>query len=472
MKITSDITVLGAGPGGYVAAFYAADLGREVVLIDQEPNPGGVCLYRGCIPSKALLHVAKLIYETKEASKWGISFGAPEIDLNKLRSFKESVVSKLTGGLGQLSKQRKINYIQGKGKFLSDRELLVESANGEEITVEFNNCIIATGSLAASIPQFNVDPERIWNSRTALNLPTIPKRLLTIGGGYIGLELSTVYASLGSEVTVVEMLPNILNGADRDLVMFLEKSLKNKLKAIYVNTKVTKVERTSNGIAVEFEGQNVEPKVQEFDYVLISVGRVPNSKNIGLENTAVKVNDRGFIIVDKSLKTHSEKIWAIGDVIGNPMLAHKASAEAKVAVESIIGKKVEFEPRAIPAVVYTDPEIAWAGITELEAKQKGLNVKIGKFPWAASGRATTMDRNDGITKIIADAETDIVIGVGIAGPGAGELIAEGALAIEMAANVKDLALTIHPHPTLSETIMEAAEAYFGHSPHFFRPKRN
>jgi dihydrolipoamide dehydrogenase len=471
MKITSELTVLGAGPGGYIAAFYAADLGKEVTLIDQEPNPGGVCLYRGCIPSKALLHIAKLIYEAKEAEKWGISFGKPEINLDKIRKFKENVVSKLTGGLGQLSKQRKINYIQGKGKFINDRELLVESANGEEIIVEFQNCIIATGSLAASIPAFNVDPDRIWNSRSALNLPVIPQKLLTIGGGYIGLELSTVYASLGSDVTVVEMLPNILNGVDRDLAIFLEKSLKNKLKAIYTNTKVSKVEKTANGVAVEFEGANVEPKVQEFDYVLVSVGRIPNSKNIGLENTKVQVNEKGFIIVNHSLKTHSERIWAIGDVVGNPMLAHKASAEGKIAVESILGKNAVFEPKAIPAVVYTDPEIAWAGITELEAKQNGLNIKIGKFPWAASGRATTMDRADGITKIIADAETDTVLGVGIAGPGAGELIAEGTLAIEMAANVADIALTIHPHPTLSETMMEAAESYFGHSPHFYKPKK-
>ncbi|MGK9475642.1 dihydrolipoyl dehydrogenase [Melioribacter sp. OK-6-Me] len=471
MSTNTQLAVIGAGPGGYAAAFLAADLGMQVTLIDKEKNPGGVCLYRGCIPSKALLHVARLINEAEEAKKWGIHFGKPKIDIDKLREFKDDVVGKLTGGLGQLSKQRKVNYIQGKASFVNSSTLLVEKVDGSTEEVIFEKAILATGSVPAAIPAFSIGSDRVMDSTAALELKDVPEKLLVIGGGYIGLELSTVYASLGSKVTVVEMMPGILPGADRDLVAVLERRLKSKLENIYVNTKVVELKETREGIEVKLEGDKVEKPAQTFNKVLVSVGRRPVTEGLGLENTAVKVNQKGFVVVDKTLKTDDDKIYAIGDLVGNPMLAHKASAEGKVAVESILGKRVAFEPNAIPAVVFTDPELAWAGVTETEAREKGIKYEVAKFPWGASGRATTLDRNDGMTKLIIEPETERIIGVGIVGVGAGDLIAEGTLAIEMGANANDLELTIHPHPTLSETLMFAAELYYGRATDMYRPKR-
>ncbi|MEG8946151.1 dihydrolipoyl dehydrogenase [Rosettibacter firmus] len=470
MSIKTQLAIIGAGPGGYAAAFYAADLGMQVTLIDMEKNPGGVCLYRGCIPSKALLHVAKLINEAEEADKFGINFGKPEIDINKLREFKNNVVNKLTGGLGQLGKQRKVNYINGKATFLNSNTLSVAKLDGSSETVEFEKAIIATGSIPARIPNLSINSNRVMDSTAALELSDIPERLLVIGGGYIGLELSTVYSALGSKVTVVEMLPGLLPGADRDLVAVLERKLKTKLN-IYVETKVTEITEVNDGIKVKLEGKNVTEPEMIFDKVLISIGRKPVTDGFGLENTKVKVNEKGFIVVDKQLRTDDPNIYAIGDVVGNPMLAHKASAEGKVAVEAILGKKSVFEPNAIPAVVFTDPEIAWAGITETEAQSKGIKYEVAKFPWGASGRATTLDRNDGLTKLIIEPETERIIGIGLVGVNAGDLISEGTLAIEMGATVKDLELTIHPHPTLSETMMFAAEVFYGHATDLYRPKR-
>lgn len=471
MSTKTQLAVIGAGPGGYAAAFLAADLGMEVTLIDMEKNPGGVCLYRGCIPSKALLHVAKLLNEAEEAKKWGIDFGKPKIDIDKLREFKDGVVGKLTGGLGQLSKQRKVNYIQGRASFVNSTALLVEKTDGSTEEVVFEKAILATGSVPASVPAFSIGSDRVMDSTAALELKDVPKRLLVVGGGYIGLELSTVYASLGSKVTVVEMMPGILPGADRDMVAVLERRLKSRFENIYVNTKVVELKETKKGIEVKLEGDKVDNPVQTFDKALVSVGRKPVTKGLGLENTSVKVNEKGFVIVDRTMKTDDDKIYAIGDIVGNPMLAHKAAAEGKVAVEAIMGKRVAFEPNAIPAVVFTDPELAWAGITETEAREKGIKYEVAKFPWGASGRATTLDRNDGMTKLIIDPETERIIGVGIVGVGAGDLIAEGTLAIEMGANANDLELTIHPHPTLSETMMFAAELYYGRATDMYRPKR-
>ncbi|AFN74098.1 Pyruvate dehydrogenase E3 component [Melioribacter roseus P3M-2] len=471
MSTKTQLAVIGAGPGGYAAAFLAADLGMEVTLIDMEKNPGGVCLYRGCIPSKALLHVAKLLNEAEEAKKWGIDFGKPKIDIDKLREFKDGVVGKLTGGLGQLSKQRKVNYIQGRASFVNSTALLVEKTDGSTEEVVFEKAILATGSVPASVPAFSIGSDKVMDSTAALELKDVPKRLLVVGGGYIGLELSTVYASLGSKVTVVEMMPGILPGADRDMVAVLERRLKSRFENIYVNTKVVELKETKKGIEVKLEGDKVDNPVQTFDKVLVSVGRKPVTKGLGLENTSVKINEKGFVSVDGTMKTDDDKIYAIGDIVGNPMLAHKAAAEGKVAVEAIMGKRVAFEPNAIPAVVFTDPELAWAGITETEAREKGIKYEVAKFPWGASGRATTLDRNDGMTKLIIEPETERIIGVGIVGVGAGDLIAEGTLAIEMGANANDLELTIHPHPTLSETMMFAAELYYGRATDMYRPKR-
>lgn len=471
MSLQTELAVIGGGPGGYAAAFLAADLGMQVTLIDLEKNPGGVCLYRGCIPSKALLHVAKLINEAEEAKKWGIDFGKPKIDINKLRDFKNGVVNKLTGGLGQLAKQRKVNYINGKASFVNSKTLNVTKSDGSNEEIIFGKAIIATGSVPTKIPGLSIDSPRVMDSTSALEINDVPKKLLVIGGGYIGLELSTVYSSLGSEVTVVEMLPGLLPGADRDLVVVLEKRLKNLLKNIFTETKVVELKDNGNSITVRLEGNKVSEPFQTFDKVLISIGRKPVTDGLELKNTNVKVDERGFIIVDKSLKTNDENIYAIGDIVGNPMLAHKAAAEGKVAVEAIHGKKVAFEPNAIPAVVFTDPEIAWAGMTETEAKAKGMKYEAVKFPWAASGRATTLDRNDGLTKLIIDPDSERILGVSIVGVGAGDMIAEGTLAIEMGATVRDLELTIHPHPTLSETMMFAAELFYGHATDMYRPKR-
>jgi dihydrolipoamide dehydrogenase len=466
-----NIAVIGAGPGGYAAAFLAADLGMKVTLIDPELNPGGVCLYRGCIPSKALLHVAKLIDESRHAKNWGIDYSEPKIDVPRLRTWKDGVIKKLTGGLGQLSKQRKIEYIQGQAIFENSNTLKISRTNGSEESLTFDRIVIATGSRPAIIPSLKLETPRVMDSTSALDLSEVPGTLLVVGGGYIGLELGTVYAALGCKVSVVEMLPGLLPGADRDLVLPLHKRMEKIFDAILLNTTVSAVKEESSGIRVTFDGPEVKEREKVFDKVLVSVGRKPNSEIPGLEKTQVKVGPRGFIQVNKQLQTEDSAIYAIGDVVGEPMLAHKASHEGRTAVEAIAGHKVAFEPNAIPAVVFTDPEIAWCGLTETQAQKENREIKVAKFPWGASGRAMTLDRTEGTTKLIVDPQTDRVLGVGIVGVGAGELIAEGVLAIEMGALAHDIALTIHPHPTLSETVMESAEVFLGTSTHVYRPKR-
>jgi dihydrolipoyl dehydrogenase len=469
---TLRVAVIGGGPGGYAAAFLAADLGMNVTLIDPEANPGGVCLYRGCIPSKALLHVAKLLEEAEQAKNWGIEFAAPKVDLGKLRGWKESVVKKLTGGLGQLAKQRKVTFLQGKAAFVNGTTLKVtKTAAGGEETLTFDRIVIATGSRPTVVPSLKLDSPRLMDSTGALDLQDIPKTLLVIGGGYIGLELGSVYATLGTKVTCVEMMPGLLPGADRDLVLPLHKRLEKLFAAILLNTTVKSLKDEKTGIRVTFEGPDVKEKEQVFERVLMSVGRRPNSEIPGLDKTKVKVNQKGFIEINEQRQTDEPTVYAIGDVAGEPMLAHKAMHEGRTAVEAIAGHKVAFEPSAIPAVVFTDPEIAWAGLTQAEAEAKGVEVEIVRFPWAASGRAVTLDRTEGVTKLLIDKKTERVLGGAIVGPGAGDMIAEIVLAIEMAATAYDLGHTIHPHPTLSETIMEAAEIFYGTPTDLYRPKR-
>jgi len=471
---STQLVVIGGGPGGYAAAFFAADMGLNVTLVDMEKNPGGVCLFRGCIPSKALLHVAKVASEAKHAANWGLTYSEPKIDLDKLRGFKESVVLKLTGGLGQVAKMRKVTYVQGKATFVSPTELSVELVGGgDKQSLTFDHAIIATGSHPTKIPGLSIKSDRVMDSTGALDLPEIPATLLVVGGGYIGLELGSVYAALGTKVTVVEMTDGLLPGADRDLVAFLARRLETTLHKILLKTRVTGMEETKKGIKVLMEGEGLADadKAQVFDRVLVSIGRRPNSAVPGLDKTGVQVNEKGFIQVDAAMRTSTSNIFAIGDVVGEPMLAHKASHEARVAVEAIMGHKVAFEPQAIPAVVFTDPEVAWCGLTETEAKKQGRKVEIAKFPWAAIGRAIAIDRPDGMTKLVIDPDTERILGVGLVGAGAGENIAEGVLAVEMAALASDLKLTIHPHPTMSETLMEAAEVFFGHATHVYRPKK-
>jgi dihydrolipoamide dehydrogenase len=473
MPQTTQVVVIGAGPGGYAAAFYAADRGMQVALVDPAVNPGGVCLYRGCIPSKALLHVAEVINEARHAEAWGVSFGAPKIDVDRVRAFKTKVVKQLTGGVGLLSKQRKITYIQGTAGFVDPRRLEIKTEDGGTDTLTFEHAIIATGSTPATVPGLSLDSPRVMDSTGALELPDIPASLLVIGGGYIGLELGSVYAALGTKVTVVEMTDGLLPGADRDLVNVLAKRIESICEAVLLNTKVVAMKDAKGGVAVTFEGEGLaaDAKERTFDRVLVAVGRRPNSAVPGLDRTAVKVDRRGFIEVDGARRTAEPSIFAIGDVVGEPMLAHKASHEGRVAVDAIAGERVAFEPLAIPAVVFTDPEIAWCGLTENDAKKQKREVAVARFPWAASGRALTLDRPDGMTKLIVDPKTGRVLGVGIVGPGAGELIAEGVLAVEMGANATDISLSIHAHPTLSETLMESAEVFFGHATHVYRPKK-
>ena len=473
MASTTQLVVIGAGPGGYAAAFYAADRGLQVSLVDPEPNPGGVCLYRGCIPSKALLHVADVLTEAQHAAAWGIEFGAPRIDVGKVRAFKERVVAQLTGGVGQVARMRKVNYIQGRAAFRDAGSLDITRADGGGDVLAFEHAIIATGSRPSTVPGLSIESPRLMDSTAALDLPDVPGSLLVIGGGYIGLELGSVYAALGSKVTVVEMTPGLLPGADRDLVNVLAKRIETICEAVLLNTKVTALKDTGSGIAVTFEGDLPEGMAKErtFDRVLMSVGRRPNSAVPGLEKTRVRVGDRGFIDVNPARQTAEPTVYAIGDVVGEPMLAHKASHEARVAVDAILGERTAFEPLAIPAVVFTDPELAWCGLTESDAAKQNRDVTITRFPWGASGRAITLDRTDGLTKLVVDPKTERILGVGIVGPGAGELISEGVLAVEMGATAADLKLTIHPHPTLSETLMESAEVFFGEATHVYKPKR-
>lgn len=467
---TVQVAVLGAGPGGYAAAFLAADLGMSVALIDEHANPGGVCLYRGCIPSKALLHVARLVAEARHAAAWGLDFGTPRIDLDKLRAFKQGVVDKLTGGTGQLARQRKVTFIQGRASLADPHSCVVSTRDGQ-VTVRFEHGVLATGSRPATIPGLPAGDPRVIDSTGALELESIPTRLLVIGGGYIGLELGTVYAALGSKVTVVEMLPGLLPGADRDLVAILQRRFESVCERVLLSTRVAGVADAGADLEVTLESSDGTQSRERFDKVLVAVGRKPNSQVPGLDRTRVRVNRRGFIEVDPQRRTNEPTLFAIGDVAGEPMLAHKASAEGRVAVEAIAGHKVIFEPRAIPAVVFTDPELAWCGLTEAQAKEQGVDVKVARFPWAASGRAMTLDRTDGLTKLIIDAESERVLGMGVVGVGAGELIAEGVLAVEMAALASDVGLSIHAHPTLSETTMEAADAFYGMATHIIRPRR-
>ncbi|MDR9457641.1 MAG: dihydrolipoyl dehydrogenase [Salegentibacter sp.] len=458
-----ELVIIGAGPGGYAAAFHAADLGIKVTLIDPEVNPGGVCLYRGCIPSKALLHLAKTKEEAMKASEWGLQFEEPKIDRKKIAGWKESVVKKLTEGLGQLSKSRKIEYVQGKAKFTGENELEINPEKGKKFKVSFEKAIIATGSSAMELPNVEIDHKKIWDATDALELKEIPKKMLVIGGGYIGLELGSVYASLGTKVSIAEMTPGFLPGTDRDLTEVFEK--KEPFKNVYFETKVEKVKITKQGVKVTLKGKKEQNK--KFDCVLVAVGRKPNTQNLGLDKLGISPNENGFIEVDAKRRTDHEHIFAIGDITGEPMLAHKATHEGRIAAEVIAGKKgAAYDPKVIPAVVFTNPELAWCGLTENEAQEKDRKVKVVKFPWVASGRAAAIGENKGFTKLLIDPESEVILGGAVAGKNAGSLIPEIALAIEMGSTANDLALTIHPHPTLSETIMESAELFYGGATHY------
>jgi dihydrolipoamide dehydrogenase len=461
-----EVVVIGGGPGGYAAAFRAADLGLKTALVDPEENPGGVCLYRGCIPSKALLHVVKLKQEALEAADFGLKFEEPKINVKQVREWKNSVVQKLVGGLGQLTDKRKVEHIRGMAKFKDAHTLEVEH-EGEKQQVSFEHAILATGSEPVSLPDVEFS-KNILSSATALDLPDVPEKMLVIGAGYIGLEIGSVYAGMGSKVSVVEMTDKLMPGADRDLVDSFAKRNKDLFEEIMLETKVAGI-KGKRKIKVKFEGKHEGEKT--YNKVLIAIGRKPRSKNLGLENLDVEIDDQGFVKVNDQRQTGESSIYAIGDISGEPMLAHKASYEGKIAAEAIAGQKAVYDPKAIPAVVYTDPEIAWCGLTETEAKAQDKKIKVAKFPWAASGRAATLNRSDGLTKLIFDPETERVLGVGIVGKHAGDMIPEAALAVEMAAVAKDVSLTIHPHPTLSETLMEAAEVLYGEATHIYRPKR-
>ncbi|MBT5324873.1 MAG: dihydrolipoyl dehydrogenase [Gemmatimonadetes bacterium] len=469
---TTKLAIIGGGPGGYVAAFKAADLGLDVTLIDEEVNPGGVCLYRGCIPSKALLHIAKLLNESREAEKWGVKFAEPEIDLDRLREWKNEVITKMTGGLGQLVKARKLKHIQGRARFVDAHTLHIDKADGDQDQLQFENAILATGSRPAVPGVFRLATDRIMDSTGALELNDIPTSMLVVGGGIIGMELGQAYAALGTKVSVVEMLPGLIPPADRDLVKPLQNKVAERFEEVMLNTQVTQLEEGPDGLTVHLQDLDGKKSAKTYNKILLSVGRVPNSGDIGLETTAIAVDERNYVQVDGQMRTAEPSVFAIGDLVGAG-LAHTASHQGAMVSEVIAGHdKLVFEPNAIPSVVYTDPEIAWCGLTEEEAKKIGRRIKVARFPWAASGRATTQDTNDGVTKLLIDPETDRVLGVGIAGSGAGELIAEGVLAIEMAALASDIQLSIHPHPTLSETVMEAAEVHYGQSPHLYAPKRS
>lgn len=465
----ADLVVLGAGPGGYTAAFRAADLGKKVVLIERYAALGGVCLNVGCIPSKALLHVAKVITEAEETEHQGVAFSKPTIEIEKLRTWKDSVISKLTKGLTVLAKQRKVEVIHGIGKFISSHLIQVETASGIKV-VSFEHCIIAAGSSVTRIPDFPYDDPRLIDSTGALNLVDIPKRMLIIGGGIIGLEMATVYDALGSSVSVVELMDQLIPGADADLVKPLHRRIQKRYEAIYLKTRVTRIEPHDEGLRVTFAGEtSLEP--QTYDRVLLAVGRRPNGRDIGAENAGIHVNERGFISVDEQLRTNVSHIFGIGDIVGEPMLAHKATHEGKLAAEIIAGHKAAFDARTIPSVAYTDPEVAWMGLTETEAKKQGIDYERASFPWAASGRAIAMGREEGMTKLLLDKNTRRILGAGMVGVNAGELIAEAVLALEMGADMQDIGLTIHPHPTLSETIFFASEIAEGSITDLYLPKK-
>lgn len=467
--ISAEVLVLGAGPGGYTAAFRAADLGKKVVLVERYDALGGVCLNVGCIPSKALLHTAQIINEAEHMKANGVSFNKPKIDLKGINGFKNKVVGKLTGGLAGLAKQRKVSVVHGVGEFIDQNNLQVDN-KGRVSRIEFESCIIAAGSQATEIPSFPNNDPRLMDSTDALELKDVPKKLLIVGGGIIGLEMATVYHALGSEITVVEFLDSLIPGCDKDLVRGLNRIISKRYKAIYLKTKVSEIKAQKNGMKVSFEGDKA-PKPAIFDKVLIAVGRRPNGHKIAAEKAGVNVDEAGFIQVDKQMRTNVAHIFAIGDVVGNPMLAHKATHEGKVAAEVIAGMKSYFEPLIIPSVAYTDPEVAWMGVSEIEAKQQGIEYEKGAFPWAASGRALGIDRDEGMTKVLFDRESKRIIGAGIVGPNAGELIAEAVLALEMGADAEDIGLTIHPHPTLSETFNFAAEMAQGTITDLYVPRK-
>ncbi|MEM9057734.1 MAG: dihydrolipoyl dehydrogenase, partial [Pseudomonadota bacterium] len=455
----ADVLVLGAGPGGYTAAFRAADLGREVMLVERYPDLGGVCLNVGCIPSKALLHAAKVIEEAHDMAEFGVSFGEPQIDNDKLRGWKDSIVGRLTGGLGAMARQRKVKVLQGVGEFLSPNHL--EVRNGDDVRViAFRQCIIAAGSQSVKLPMLPDDP-RVLDSTSALELENLPERMLVIGGGIIGLELGSVYDALGVKVSVVELTDGLMPGADRDMVRPLQKRFAKRFESIMLSTGVTAVEAVDDGLRVSFEGKQAPDEDQTYGAVLAAVGRRPNGAAIGADAAGVRVSERGFIEVDRQMRTNVDHIFAIGDIVGQPMLAHKATHEAKVAAEVACGLKRAFDARVIPSVAYTDPEVAWVGLTEIEARAQGIKYRKGEFPWAASGRSLAINRDEGMTKLLFDETTERLIGAGIVGPNAGDLIAEAALAIELGCDAEDIGLTVHPHPTLSETVAMAAEVYEG-----------
>jgi dihydrolipoamide dehydrogenase len=467
--IQTEVVVIGSGPGGYTAAFRAADLGKKVVLVERYDTLGGVCLNVGCIPSKALLHIAKVLDEAHEVADAGIDFGTPKIDTKKVVDWKAKVVTKLTGGLKALAKQRKVEVVTGVAEFVSKNEIAVTGKAGKQ-SIKFENAIIAVGSRPVKLPFLPADP-RIFDSTGALQLPNTKGRMLVIGGGIIGLEMATVYDALGAKVTIVELMDQLIPGCDKDIVNPLYKRIQKRYENILLKTKVAKVEAKKDGLYVTFEGENAPAKPEKFDFILSSVGRVPNGKDISADKAGVHVDERGFIPVDKQQRTNVENIFAIGDVVGNPMLAHKAMPEGRVAAEVIAGKKHYFDPKCIPSVAYTDPEIAWTGVSENEAKAKGIKYGKGTFPWAASGRSLSIGRDEGLTKLIIDEATNRVIGAGIVGTNAGELIAEVGLAIEMGCDVEDISLTIHPHPTLSETVALAAEVFEGTITDLYMPKK-
>lgn len=457
--IQAEVMVLGGGPGGYTAAFRAADLGKKVVLVERYPVIGGVCLNVGCIPSKALLHVAHLIHELEEFKSFGLNYGAPDLDLDKIRNWKASVTKSLTEGLAKLAKQRKVTLIQGVGQFTSANSLAVQTADGVQ-TVNFEQAIIAAGSQPTKIPSFPNDDSRLLDSTDALELKSIPKKMLIVGGGIIGLEMATVYHALGAEIYVVELMEQIIPGCDKDLITPLFRRIKKQYKAIWLETKVTSIAAQTDGLKVTFEGKDA-PASEVFDQVLVAVGRQPNGKKIGAEAAGINVDERGFIAVDKQQRTNVPHIFAIGDIVGNPMLAHKAAHEGKVAAEVAAGHKVGFDALTIPSVAYTDPEVAWMGLTENQAKAQNIPYEKGAFPWAASGRSLSIGRNEGVTKILSDPTTGRILGAGMVGTNAGELIGEAVLALEMGADMHDIGLSIHPHPTLSETFAFAAEMITG-----------
>ncbi len=466
---STEVLVLGAGPGGYTAAFRAADLGKKVIMVERYETLGGVCLNVGCIPSKALLHTAQIINEAAHMKANGVDFGKVKIDLKGVNGFKDRVVTKLTSGLKQLAKQRKVELVTGVGEFIDPNHIKVVSGSNETI-IQFEHCIVAAGSQATEIPSFPYDDKRLMDSTGALELTNVPKKLLIIGGGIIGLEMATVYHAIGSEITVVEFMDSLIPGCDKDLVRPLSKIIKKRYKEIYLSTKVTEIKAQKNGLKVSFEGAKA-PDPQVFDKVLVAVGRRPNGFKIGAEKAGIEVDEAGFIQVDKQMRTSVSNIFAIGDIVGEPMLAHKATHEAKVAAEVISGMKSSFEPMAIPSVAYTDPEIAWMGLSETEAKEQGVAYEKGAFPWAASGRSLGLDRDEGLTKVIFDKESKRILGAGMVGPNAGELIAEAVLALEMGADAEDIGLTIHAHPTLSETFNFAAEMVEGTITDLYIPKK-